>query len=323
MQNISLTWTNRSSVNPFGPETYLRNANDCERNQRLWPTVAKWASTFGPLAPQRLERGDTNLALERRGFGQRDAARILEVCDDLDVRSLLPSVAVPTIVFDSDRDQVVAVDEGRILAVEIPNAKFVPLWNANHLPPAEEPAWRKFLEELAAFLHWRGDPSANLVARTSSQVTNRWSWRIQEKRDGDVFPNGTIWASDHDGKGSDMMMLGEKGPIQINVVELQQRLDRPEYAGVAQSLREVGLDSAVEILGTYAGQASDLKPWLFGADMNRDRNLRLQYLAGMAVDDKREGVINAEMMVFRRFPVNLFVGSDQDVSALRLRPGWR
>lgn len=139
----------------------------------------------------------------------------------------------------------------------------------------------------------------------------------------DVFPNGTIWASDHDGKGSDMMMLGEKDPIQINVVELQQRLDRPEYAGVAQSLREVGLDSAVEILGTYSGQASDLKPWLFGADMNRDRNLRLQYLAGMAVDDKREGVINAEMMVFRRFPVNLFVGSDQDVSALRLRPGWR
>jgi len=139
----------------------------------------------------------------------------------------------------------------------------------------------------------------------------------------DVFPNGTIWASDHDGKGSDMMMLGEKDPIQINVGELQQRLDRPEYAGAAQSLRDVGLDSAVEILGTYAGQASDLKYWLYGADINRDRNLRLQYLAGMAVDDNREGVINAEMMVFRHFPANLFVGSDQDVNALRLRPGWR
>jgi pimeloyl-ACP methyl ester carboxylesterase len=78
----------------------------------------------------------------------------LELCDELDVRSLLPSVAVPTILFHSDRDQVVPVDEGRILAAEIPNARFVPLSSANHLPPAEEPAWRKFLEELAAFLHW-------------------------------------------------------------------------------------------------------------------------------------------------------------------------
>ena len=52
-----------------------------------------------------------------------------------------------------------------------------------------------------------------------------------------------------------------------------------------------------------------------------DRNLRLQFLAGMAVDDNREGLINAEMLVFRRFPANLFVGSDQDVNALRLRPG--
>jgi spermidine synthase len=139
----------------------------------------------------------------------------------------------------------------------------------------------------------------------------------------EVFPNGTIWASDRDGRGSDMMLLGEKDPIQINVGELQQRLDRPEYAGVAQSLRDVGLDSAVEILGTYAGQASDLKPWLYGAQINRDRNLRLQYLAGLAVDENQEGTINAEMLVFRRFPPNLIVGSDQDVKALRLRPGWR
>jgi spermidine synthase len=85
----------------------------------------------------------------------------------------------------------------------------------------------------------------------------------------------------------------------------------------------VGLDSAVEILGTYAGQASDLKFWFHGAEINRDRNLRLQYLAGLAVDDNREEIINAEMLVFRHFPANLFAGSDQEVSALRLRPGWK
>ena len=72
----------------------------------------------------------------------------------MEVRSLLSSVAVPTIVFHTGRDQTVSLEEGRILAAEIPNARFVPLSSANHLLLAEEPAWRKFLEELAAFLHW-------------------------------------------------------------------------------------------------------------------------------------------------------------------------
>jgi pimeloyl-ACP methyl ester carboxylesterase len=92
--------------------------------------------------------------LQRMTATGENAARILEVFDELDVRSLLPSVGVPTIVFHSDRDQVVPVDEGRILAAEIPNARFVPLSSANQLLLAEEPAWRKFLEELATFLHW-------------------------------------------------------------------------------------------------------------------------------------------------------------------------
>jgi pimeloyl-ACP methyl ester carboxylesterase len=92
--------------------------------------------------------------LQRMSASGENAARILEECDVLDVRSLLSSVAVPTIVFHSDRDQVVPVEAGRILAAEIPNARFVPLSGANHLLLEEEPAWEKFLEELAAFMDW-------------------------------------------------------------------------------------------------------------------------------------------------------------------------
>jgi DNA-binding winged helix-turn-helix (wHTH) protein/pimeloyl-ACP methyl ester carboxylesterase len=92
--------------------------------------------------------------LQRMSATGENAARIMEVSDDMDVRSLLPSVAAPTIVFNCDREQIVSMEEGRILATEIPNARFVPLSSANHLLLAEEPAWRKFLEELAAFLRW-------------------------------------------------------------------------------------------------------------------------------------------------------------------------
>jgi pimeloyl-ACP methyl ester carboxylesterase len=72
----------------------------------------------------------------------------------INVRPLLSCVPVPAVVFHSDRDEVVPSEEGRLLAAEIPNAIFVPLPTANHLLLKEEPAWGKFPEELAAFLHW-------------------------------------------------------------------------------------------------------------------------------------------------------------------------
>jgi pimeloyl-ACP methyl ester carboxylesterase/DNA-binding winged helix-turn-helix (wHTH) protein len=92
--------------------------------------------------------------LQRMSASGENAARIMEVSDETDVRPLLSSVAVPTMVFHSDRDQLVPIEEGRILAAEIPNARFVPLSSANHLLLEEEPAWGKFLEELAEFLQW-------------------------------------------------------------------------------------------------------------------------------------------------------------------------
>jgi DNA-binding winged helix-turn-helix (wHTH) protein/pimeloyl-ACP methyl ester carboxylesterase len=88
----------------------------------------------------------------------------MRACDDINVRSLLPSLSVPTIVFHSDRDRVAPPEEGRMLAAEIPGARFVPLPSANHLLLGEEPAWSVFREELEAFLGCKGmhaDASGN------------------------------------------------------------------------------------------------------------------------------------------------------------------
>jgi spermidine synthase len=139
----------------------------------------------------------------------------------------------------------------------------------------------------------------------------------------DIFPNGTIWANENDEGGYDIMLLGETGPMQINVDQLQERLDRPDYTGVTISLQDVGLNSALDILKTYAGRASDLEPWLDGAEINRDGNLRLQYLAGLAVNTNKEGIIYDEMLRYRHFPADLLVGSEQRVQTLRLLPGWK
>ena len=82
--------------------------------------------------------------------------KIMRACDEINVRPLLPSISVPTLVFHSVRDRIAPPQEGRILAAEIPGARFVPLPTANHILLAEEPAWKIFREELLSFLECNG-----------------------------------------------------------------------------------------------------------------------------------------------------------------------
>jgi spermidine synthase len=76
------------------------------------------------------------------------------------------------------------------------------------------------------------------------------------------------------------------------------------------------LGTAVELLSTYAGQDRDLKPWLEGAQINHDGDLRLQYMAGLAVNANAEQAIYNEMLRYRRFPSNLLTGREGTVRAL-------
>ncbi|MBZ5727677.1 MAG: fused MFS/spermidine synthase [Acidobacteriia bacterium] len=132
----------------------------------------------------------------------------------------------------------------------------------------------------------------------------------------DVFPHGSVWGNESNGAGYDTVLLGQAEETKIDADALQQRLERPGYAAVEQSLRSVGLGSAIDLLAAYAGQAADLRPWLAGAEINRDGNLRLQYLAGMAVNTSMEGTIYNQMLNYRRYPERLFVASDQMRQAL-------
>jgi spermidine synthase len=134
----------------------------------------------------------------------------------------------------------------------------------------------------------------------------------------DVFPSGTIWGNDTAGGGYDTVLLGQAEATKIDVDQLQEKLERPDQARVAASMREVGFTSAIALLSTYAGQGPDLRPWLADADINRDGNLRLQYLAGLALNKSLEGAIYSQMLTYRRYPANLFVVSDKLRPALMM-----
>ena len=92
--------------------------------------------------------------LQRVSTSPENAARLMERDDDIDVRPLLSQVRTPTLVIHCDRDHAVPPERGRLLAAEIPGARYVSLPSANHLMLEEEPAWSLFLEELGLLLKW-------------------------------------------------------------------------------------------------------------------------------------------------------------------------
>jgi spermidine synthase len=157
-----------------------------------------------------------------------------------------------------------------------------------------------------------------------------------------VFPGGILWSNERQGYGIDALwsderygydavLFGEAEPTSIDVDGLQRRLDRPDHEQVKQSLREVGFgeielgdegavmhNEAIDLLATYAGQASTLDEWSRGAQINTDRNLRLQYLAGLSVNANTGAQILAGILGYYRFPEHTFVGSPESLHALQV-----
>jgi spermidine synthase len=132
-----------------------------------------------------------------------------------------------------------------------------------------------------------------------------------------AFPNGVVWGNTQNGAGYDLVLLGQVERTRIDVDAVEAKLRRPEYAPVAQSLAQIGMLSAVDLFSTYAGRRPDLDPWMSDAVINRDRNLRLQYLAGLGLNLYQSDVIYADMLRYARYPDDLFVGAPSTLQALQ------
>jgi spermidine synthase len=134
----------------------------------------------------------------------------------------------------------------------------------------------------------------------------------------EAFPDGMIFANTYNGAGYDLVLLGQVQPAPIDVDAIQARLSTDEYAPVLRSLGEIGMASAVDLFATYAGSAKDYVEWLKDAQINRDANLRLQYLAGQGLNLYRADVIFAEMLQHAQSPPNgLFGGSPATIDELK------
>jgi spermidine synthase len=132
----------------------------------------------------------------------------------------------------------------------------------------------------------------------------------------EVFPFGTVWANNANGQGYDLVLAGQLTPPSLDIGNMEARLASRDYRLVAQSLHDVNLESASDLFASYTGDRKMLEPWLKDAAINHDRDLRLQYLAGLALNHAEEDTIYRDMLIYWTRPISLFRGSPSQLSAL-------
>ena len=172
---------------------------------------------------------------------------------------------------------------------------------------------REFFEEIKAHLNPGGVVTlfVQLYESTDAAVKSEIGTFLE------AFPNGAVFANTINGQGYDLVLFGQVGDQRINIDTVQARLDSPEGEPIRRSLGQVGIYSAVELFGTYSGSRTDMANWLQDAEINTDRNLRLQYLAGLGLNQYESASIYRGLIQETRYPDHLFDGSEQTLAALR------
>ena len=82
---------------------------------------------------------------------------------NVDVRKAARKIKCPVLILHCERDVVVPIDQGRLLASLIPDCRFVQLNSENHMPLGDEPEWSRLVAEVKAFLQ---KPAERLVGRS-------------------------------------------------------------------------------------------------------------------------------------------------------------
>jgi pimeloyl-ACP methyl ester carboxylesterase/DNA-binding SARP family transcriptional activator len=109
-----------------------------------------FSSTFMPSATTEELSWFNNF--QRQTTSPKNAVRFLSAFGDIDVRSRLAEVTVPTLVMHSTGDQRIPFTTGRKIATEIRNAEFISLDTDNHLLLGREPASQVFVESVRRFI---------------------------------------------------------------------------------------------------------------------------------------------------------------------------
>jgi DNA-binding NarL/FixJ family response regulator len=125
--------------------------------------VQIWSSLFQPGGTPEHSRSWCDQM--RAATSAETAIRLFRIAAHADVRDVAPKVRCPALIVHSERDMVVPIEEGRLLAGLIPDSRFVQLDSENHMLLADEPAWPQLVAEVRRFL---AEPSSAVVPGAKS-----------------------------------------------------------------------------------------------------------------------------------------------------------
>jgi spermidine synthase len=130
--------------------------------------------------------------------------------------------------------------------------------------------------------------------------TSELAIQIQMRTFIDAFPNGTVWNTAITGRGYDVVLVGGAEPLALDADEIDKRIrNNPR---LYQSLHDVKISNAVDLLATYGTRGKDMQAWLEGVPVNRDFSLKLEYISGLALNAGEADPIYANMIRGRKYP---------------------
>ncbi|HQR34837.1 MAG TPA: alpha/beta fold hydrolase [Blastocatellia bacterium] len=136
-------------------EAYPWGPTEAQRDEFLEEIRRHWGGPVGleERAPSKATDQafrDWWAAYLRRGASPGAAVALTRMNTEIDIRKVLPTVRVPTLVIHRTGDECLKVHEGRFLAENIPGAKFVELPGIDHLPFVGDQ--EAILDEIEEFL---------------------------------------------------------------------------------------------------------------------------------------------------------------------------
>ena len=130
-----------------------------------------WATAFQPGGT--LDHLHSWCDQQRAATSAETAVRLLQIGWNADVREAARKVNCPVLILHPERDAVVPLDQGRLLASLIPNSRFVQIDTENHMPLAGEPAWLRIVDEIEAFLEEPAERAARKETLPLNALTPR------------------------------------------------------------------------------------------------------------------------------------------------------
>jgi pimeloyl-ACP methyl ester carboxylesterase len=145
----------RDSDYPWGPTPE-------ERDRFCQSLIEQWGGPVGieERAPSRAQDPAFRnwwASYLRMGASPGAAVALTRMNADIDIRAVLPSIKVPTLVIHRSGDHCLRVEEGRYLASRIPGAEFVELPGSDHLPFVGDQD--SILQSVDVFLSRRREPA--------------------------------------------------------------------------------------------------------------------------------------------------------------------